>query len=226
MCPNSFTPSTVFTSCGHGRPRWGTLPRPSTDTADAETLRPPVLVAGRADWLALIAALVNAGFTPDYWLLHLEGAELPYPTSTVILFALLGTVELVVAALIVRPWKLKRLWLRLLIAFALLVLWSVPWMLSAMHQPPVQGMHLLWLLLLDVGLLLALCGVSAVSAWRAFISSPHGCRRRRRAEMAYAFQNSCMDPQRTGEGQYLTRGPQRRQYFHCRCSAYASAKPG
>lgn len=129
-------------------------------------------------WLALIAALVNAGFTPDYWLLHhLEGTESPYPTSTVIVFALLGTVELVVAALIVRPWRLKRLWLRLLIAFALLVLWSVPWMLSAMHQPPVQGMHLLWLLLLDVGLLLALCGVSAVSAWRAFISSPHGCRR-------------------------------------------------
>lgn len=37
-----------------------------------------------------------------------------------------------------------------------------------MHQPPVQGMHLLWLLLLDVGLLLALCVVSLVSAWRAF----------------------------------------------------------
>lgn len=127
-------------------------------------------------WLALIAALVNAGFTPDYWLLHhLEGAELPYPTSTVIVFALLGTVDLVVAALIVRPWRLKRLWLRLLIAFALLLLWSVPWMLSAMHQPPVQGMHLLWLLLLDVGLLLALCMVSAVSAWRAF-------RRRGRAD--------------------------------------------
>ncbi|MBS9726870.1 hypothetical protein, partial [Stutzerimonas stutzeri] len=113
------------------------------------------------------AALVNAGFTPDYWLLRrLEGAELPYPTSTVVLFALLGTVELVVAALIVRPWRLKRLWLRLLIAFVLLLAWSVPWMLSAMHQPPVHGMHLLWLLLLDVGLLLALCLVSAVSLMR------------------------------------------------------------
>lgn len=31
-------------------------------------------------WLALIAALVNAGFTPDYWLLHrLEGVEPRYP---------------------------------------------------------------------------------------------------------------------------------------------------
>lgn len=124
-------------------------------------------------WLALIAALVNAGFTPDYWLLrHLEGGTLPYPTSTVIVFALLSTVELVVAALIVQPWKLGRLWLRLLIAFVLLLAWSVPWLLSAMHQPPVQGMHLLWLLLLDVGLLLALCVVSLLSAWRGLRRSP------------------------------------------------------
>lgn len=124
-------------------------------------------------WLALIAALVNAGFTPDYWLLrHLEGGTLPYPTSTVIVFALLSTVELVVATLIVQPWKLGRLWLRLLIAFVLLLAWSVPWLLSAMHQPPVQGMHLLWLLLLDVGLLLALCVVSLLSAWRRLRRSP------------------------------------------------------
>lgn len=124
-------------------------------------------------WLALIAALVNAGFTPDYWLLrHLEGGTLPYPTSTVIVFALLSTVELVVAALIVQPWKLGRLWLRLLIAFVLLLAWSIPWLLSAMHQPPVQGMHLLWLLLLDVGLLLALCVVSLLSAWRRLRRSP------------------------------------------------------
>ncbi|MFZ4209951.1 hypothetical protein ACOZB2_00760, partial [Pantoea endophytica] len=38
---------------------------------------------------------------------------------------------------------------------ALLLEGTVPWMLSAMHQPPVHGMHLLWLLLLDVGLQLA-----------------------------------------------------------------------
>ncbi len=129
-------------------------------------------------WLALIAALVNAGFTPDYWLLrYLEGGTLPYPTSTVIVFALLSTVELVVAALIVQPWKLGRLWLRLLIAFVLLLAWSIPWLLSAMHQPPVQGMHLLWLLLLDVGLLLALCVVSLLSAWRRL-------RRRRNSSVA------------------------------------------
>ncbi|MBM9914226.1 MULTISPECIES: hypothetical protein [Stenotrophomonas] len=120
-------------------------------------------------WLAVVAALVNAGFTPDYWMLrHFEGGTLPYPTSSVVVFALLSTVELVIAALIVRPWRFDRLWLRLLIAVVLLLAWTFPWLASMMHQPPVQGMHLLWLLLLDVGLLLALCVVSLVSAWRAF----------------------------------------------------------
>ena len=129
-------------------------------------------------WLALIAALVNAGFTPDYWMLrHFEGGTLPYPTSSVVVFALLSTVELVIAALIVRPWKFDRLWLRMLIACVLLLTWTFPWLASMMHQPPVQGMHLLWLLLLDVGLLLALCVVSLVSAWRAYgrpTASKHG----------------------------------------------------
>lgn len=99
---------------------------------------------------------------------HFEGGTLPYPTSSVVVFALLSTVELVIAALIVRPWRFDRLWLRLLIAVVLLLAWTFPWLASMMHQPPVQGMHLLWLLLLDVGLLLALCVVSLVSAWRAF----------------------------------------------------------
>ena len=55
-----------------------------------------------------------------------------------------------------------------LTAVVLLLAWTFPWLASMMHQPPVQGMHLLWLLLLDVGLLLALCLASLVSAWRAF----------------------------------------------------------
>jgi hypothetical protein len=126
-------------------------------------------------WLTVIAALVNAGFTPDYWMLrHFEGGTLPYPTNSVVVFALLSTVELVIAALIVRPWRFDRLWLRLLIALVLLLAWTFPWLASMMHQPPVQGMHLLWLLLLDVGLLLALCVVSLVSAWRALARRKQG----------------------------------------------------
>ncbi len=135
----------------------GYAARPSTDTADAETLRPPVLVAGRADLAGADRRAGQCRFHPDYWLLHrLEGAEL-LPDQHRHPVRAAGNGWLVVAALIVRPWKLKRLWLRLLIAFALLLVWSVPWMLSAMHQPPVQGMHLL-AAAVDVGLLLALCG--------------------------------------------------------------------
>lgn len=123
-----------------------------------------------AVWLCVIAALVNAGFQPDYWQLRfMDGGTLPYPTRSVVNFALLSTVELVVAALVVRPWRFHRLWLRLLIAFALMLLWSLPWAMVALHQPPVQGTHLLWLLLLDLMMLVALCGVSLLSALRAWM---------------------------------------------------------
>ena len=87
-------------------------------------------------WLAVIAALINAGFTPDYWMLrHFEGATLPYPTGAVIQFAVLAGAELLVTVLIVRPWKPGRLWLRLLIALVLLLAWSFPWLAAALHQP-------------------------------------------------------------------------------------------
>ncbi|WP_127564063.1 hypothetical protein [Stenotrophomonas indicatrix] len=120
-------------------------------------------------WLAVIAALINAGFTPDYWMLrHFEGATLPYPTGAVIQFAVLAGAELLVTLLIVRPWKPGRVWLRLLIALVLLLAWSFPWLAVALHQAPVQGMHLLCLLLLDLAVLLALCVVSLAIAWRAF----------------------------------------------------------
>ncbi|MCR8714572.1 hypothetical protein [Stenotrophomonas indicatrix] len=120
-------------------------------------------------WLAVIAALINAGFTPDYWMLrHFEGATLPYPTRAVIQFAVLAGAELLVTVLIVRPWKPGRLWLRLLIALVLLLAWSFPWLAAALHQAPVQGMHLLCLLLLDLAVFLALCVVSLAIAWRAF----------------------------------------------------------
>jgi len=119
-------------------------------------------------WALLMAALILAGTRPDYWMQRaLEpGATLPYPISTVATFAFIGTVEIAVIALIAQP-RWKRSWLRLLIAFALLLAWSVPFGMGAMHQGPVYGTHLLWLLLADLTLLLVLLAVSAVTVWQA-----------------------------------------------------------
>ena len=129
-------------------------------------------MAAAVIWLITMAALLRAGTQIDYWMQRwLEPGEVqPYPIGAVSIFALMSTVEIAVAVLIVRPWRWHRLWLRLLIAFALMLTWSVPFAMGAMHQSPVYGTHLLWLLLLDLGLLLALCVVSAISAWRGFRS--------------------------------------------------------
>ncbi|WP_079221391.1 hypothetical protein [Stenotrophomonas maltophilia] len=118
-------------------------------------------------WLLLMAALIHAGTQPDYWMQRaLEpGVTLSYPTSTVATFALMATAELAVIALIAKL-RWKRLWLRLLIAFALLLAWSVPFAMGAMHHSPVYGMHLLWLLLVDVALLVATIGVSLAAGWQ------------------------------------------------------------
>jgi len=124
-------------------------------------------------WLLVMAALIHAGTQPDYWMQRaLEpGVTLPYPTSTVATFALMATAELAVIALIAKL-RWKRLWLRLLIAFALLLAWSVPFAMGAMHQSPVYGMHLLWLLLVDVALLVATIGVSLAATWQSMKRSP------------------------------------------------------
>lgn len=130
-------------------------------------------------WLAMMAALIHAGTQTDYWMQRwLEPGEVqPYPIRAVAIFALMSTVEIAVVMLIVRPWRWRRLWLRLLIAFALLLTWSVPFAMGAMHQSPVYGTHLLWLLLLDLSLFLALCAVSVISAWQGFRSRASTARR-------------------------------------------------
>ena len=120
-------------------------------------------------WLALLALLIPAGYTPDYWQLrHLEdGATLPYPTVSVAWFALSGAGVLVLLVMIARPWVFRGLWWRLLIALLPVLAWSLLWAAGAMHQPPVQGAHLLWLLLLDLALLLALLGICVVTLCKA-----------------------------------------------------------
>lgn len=126
-------------------------------------------LAAATIWLVVMAALIHAGTQTDYWMQRwLEPGEVqPYPIRAVAIFAVMSTVEIAVVTLIVRPWRWRRLWLRLLIAFALLLAWSVPFAMGAMHQSPVYGTHLLWLLLLDLSLFLALCVVSSITLWQA-----------------------------------------------------------
>lgn len=119
-------------------------------------------------WMAVMAALIHAGTQADYWMQrHLDADAIqPYPTGKVATFALISTIEIAVVMLIVRPWRWHRLWLRLLIAFAVLLAWTLPLAMGAMHQSPVYGTHLLWLMLLDLGLFLALWSVSSITVWQ------------------------------------------------------------
>jgi len=55
----------------------------------------------------------------------------------------------------------------MMIAFAVLLAWTLPLAMGAMHQSPVYGTHLLWLMLLDLGLFLALWSVSSITVWQA-----------------------------------------------------------
>ena len=131
-------------------------------------------LAAAVIWLAVMAALIHAGTQTDYWMQRwLEPGEVqPYPIHAVAIFALMSTVEIAIVMLIVRPWRWRRLWLRLLIAFALLLAWSVPFAMGAMHQSPVYGSHLLWLLLVDVALLVATIGVSLAAVFQTLKRSP------------------------------------------------------
>ncbi|TFZ46062.1 hypothetical protein E5C33_07210 [Stenotrophomonas maltophilia] len=115
-------------------------------------------------WLLLIAALIHAGFKPDYWQLrHIESGTLPYPTDSVVTFALIILVEIVVLGLIVQPWRFHRLWLRMLVCAFPWLGWTVLWGVTAMHQSPVRDVHLNWVLAVAAILLVALLVVVPAS---------------------------------------------------------------
>lgn len=116
-------------------------------------------------WLLLVCALIHAGFKPDYWQLrHIESGTLPYPTDSVVTFALIILVEIVVLGLIVQPWRFHRLWLRMLACAIPWLGWTVLWGVTAMHQSPVRDVHLNWVLAVAAFLLVALLVVVPASA--------------------------------------------------------------
>ena len=73
--------------------------------------------------------------------------------------------ELAILVAILRPWSYDRSWGRASIALALLLPWTLLWMLGAMHAGGVFGLHWMWLALLVVGLTVTVL-VSLVSTYR------------------------------------------------------------
>lgn len=121
-----------------------------------------------AAWIALTAYYIASGFEPDFWLGNIDYEnDGYYPYALVREFSAISAGEIATLLLIVRPWSfrgLRGLRGRMLVAFILFLLWTMGWVAAAMHQPPVQSAHLLWLFALVPSLLVALIGVS-IATW-------------------------------------------------------------
>lgn len=120
----------------------------------------PFWILATTVWLALVAAYIHAGFEPNSRLLTHAGSTPPYPLAHVIAFCVITALEItlagLLAGLLARRWKAARV-LRLGVLLGVLLLWSLPWAMTTMHQSPVRSIHMNWLLLLTASVLLALC---------------------------------------------------------------------
>lgn len=108
-------------------------------------------------WLIMVAAYIHAGFQPDHWPRRgRDASTLPYPLAHVTVFCVITAVEIAIAGMIARPGKARRL-SRLSALLLVMLLWSLPWAMTTMHQSPVRDCHMNWLLLLNAAVLLAVC---------------------------------------------------------------------
>lgn len=131
--------------------------------------RTTTLWIAAAVWIALTAFYISMGFVPDSWLRHrgIPAEYQSYPGNLVILFSSMSAAEIAVLLLLTRPWTFRGLWWRLLVSFLLFSLWTTIWVLGLLHQPPVEGAHLVWLLALVPILLVATIEVSVARLIRA-----------------------------------------------------------
>lgn len=126
-------------------------------------------LAASAVWVLLVFALIQAGFQPDHWrMLHNPSETSPYPTSSVAIFSLIILAEIAALGLITQPWRMRRLWLRLLIGAVPWLGWTALWVGVAMHQSPIRDVHLNWLLVATILQALTLLIVVPASIRRAF----------------------------------------------------------
>lgn len=79
-------------------------------------------------------------------------------------FAIISAVEFAIVYLIVRPHSFdKNAWRRILVALVPLAPWTFLILLAAMHSSSVYGLHMLWLLVLN--LLLIVAALAAFAVW-------------------------------------------------------------
>lgn len=118
-----------------------------------------------AVWITLTAFYIMTGFQPDDWYSSrgIAPQHQSYPIDLVLTFSLISAGEIVVFLLLARPWYFHDLPWRLLVTFILFSLWTILWVLAQLHQPPVNGAHVVSLLTLVPILLVALICVSIVT---------------------------------------------------------------
>jgi len=120
-------------------------------------------------WALLVFAVIQAGFQPDHWqMLHNESETSPYPAGSVAIFSLIILAEIAALGLITQPWRMRRLWLRLLICVVPWLAWTGLWGAVAMHQSPIRDVHLNWLVVAAILQVLTLLVVIPASIRRAF----------------------------------------------------------
>lgn len=122
-----------------------------------------------AVWMALTAFYIAMGFVEDSWLSYqgISAEYQSYPGNLVIVFSSMSAAEIAVLLLLARPWTFRGLWWRLLVTLLLFSLWTTIWVFGLLHQPPVEGAHLVWLLALVPILLVATIEVSVATLIRA-----------------------------------------------------------
>jgi hypothetical protein len=113
--------------------------------------------------LVLAAALVRAqGQGPPDPGQSRYGTNWPGDLRLVLIEA---AIELAVLLIILQPWSYARSAVRAVCACVVFLIWTFMALAVGMHGGPIIGAHILWLMLMTIGLMVLVC-VSGVARWR------------------------------------------------------------
>ncbi len=136
-------------------------------TTQGDRIRRGVRLAGLpALWVGTALGMVNDSLHDPYVATRLGTAAYHHNQEGALLQGLgMTLVELVVLALILRPWSYRRSWGRSAVALVVILPWTLLWA-GLMHQGGVLVVHAMWLVSLVV-ILCACCAWSGFAALRA-----------------------------------------------------------